>query len=123
MKVIENMKLVKTSEKKWLKRKGYSKKILLTEKDLKSRGNLVQIIKNKPQTEIKPHFHKQMTEIYHVIKGNAIVFCGDKRIRSQPGDTLLCESGEVHGLENDTKEDFLIIVFKINAIDEDMYWV
>ena len=117
------MKFVKTTEKKWLERTGYSKKILLTEKDLKSKGNLVQLIKNKAQTQIKPHYHKEMTEIYHVIKGNAIVFCGDIRVRTQPGDTLLCEPGEVHGLENDTDEEFLIIVFKINAMDEDMYWI
>jgi quercetin dioxygenase-like cupin family protein len=116
------MKFVKLDEKDWLERKGYSKKILLTEEDLKSKGNLVQIIRNEANTEIKPHYHKQMIEIYHILKGNAIVFCGDKRIRAKPGDTLLCEPGEVHGVINDTDEEFQIAVFKINAKDDDMYW-
>ena len=117
------MKFVKLTEEGWLERQGYSKKILLTEEDLKSKGNIVQIVKNKAHTEIKPHFHKHMIEIYHIVKGNAVVFCGDTRVRTKPGDTLLCEPKEVHGLVNDTDEDFQFVVFKIDAKDEDMYWV
>jgi quercetin dioxygenase-like cupin family protein len=117
------MKFVKLTEKKWLERKGYYKKILLTEKDLKSKGNIVQIIKNQAHTEIKPHYHKNMTEIYHIIKGHASVFCGNTTVRVEPGDTLLCEPGEIHGLTNETDKDFLFVVFKINANDKDMYWV
>ncbi|TRO52594.1 cupin domain-containing protein [Candidatus Bathyarchaeota archaeon] len=116
------MKFVELNEKNWLKRQGYSKKILLTEEDLKSEGNIVQIIKNEPHTEIKPHYHNNMTEIYHILKGNAIVFCGETRVRTKPGDTLLCEPKEVHGLVNDTNEEFLFVVFKIDANDKDMYW-
>jgi quercetin dioxygenase-like cupin family protein len=117
------MKFVKLDEKKWLKKKGYSKKILLSEEDLKSKGNIVQIVKNEAHTEIKPHYHKFMTEIYHILKGNAIVFCGDFREKAKTGDTLLCEPGEIHGLVNDTNEDFLFAVFKINAKDDDLIWV
>jgi quercetin dioxygenase-like cupin family protein len=118
-----NMKFVKLDEKTWLKRKGYSKKILLTEDDLKSKGNIVQVVKNEAHTEIKPHYHNQMKEIYHILKGNAIVFCGETRVRAQPGDTLLCEPKEVHGVINDTDEPFLFAVFKIDANDTDLVWV
>lgn len=117
------MKFVKLTKDGWLERAGYSKKILLTEKDLKSKGNIVQIIKNKAQTEIKPHYHKGVTEVYHILKGNAIVFCGDTKVRAYPGDTLLCEPKEVHGLKNDSDQDFLFVVFKINANDEDLIWI
>ena len=116
------MKFVKLTEEGWLKRQGYSKKILLSEDDLKSKGNLVQIVKNEAHTEIKPHYHKEMIEIYHILRGNADVFCGDTRVRAHPGDTLLCEPEEVHGLVNDTDEDFLFVVFKIKAKDEDIHW-
>lgn len=116
------MKFVKQQEKKWLKRQGYFKKILLTENDLKSKGNVVQIVKNEAHTEIKPHYHEQMKEIYHILEGNSIVFCGSTRVRAKPGDTLLCEPGEVHGVVNDTDKDFLFVVFKIDAKDDDMYW-
>jgi quercetin dioxygenase-like cupin family protein len=121
--VTKEMKYVKLTEEGWLKRQGYSKKILLSEDDLKSKGNLVQIVRNEAHTEIKPHYHKHMIEIYHILKGKAVVFCGNTRVRTQPGDTLLCEPGEVHGLINDTNEDFLFVVFKINAKDEDLTWV
>ncbi|MFA5364843.1 MAG: cupin domain-containing protein [Candidatus Bathyarchaeia archaeon] len=117
------MKYVKLNQKQWQNRQGYSKKILLTETDLKSKGNLVQVVKNDAHTEIKPHYHKQMTEIYHILKGNAVVFCGETRLKTQPGDTILCEPGEVHGVVNNTNEEFLFVVFKINANDQDMYWV
>jgi len=123
IKVTKEMKFVKFTMEGWLERQGYSKKIVLNEKDLKSKGNIVQIVKNKAHTEIKPHFHKHMIEIYYIVKGNAVVFCGDSRIRTKPGDTLLCEPKEVHGLVNDTDEDFQFVVFKIDAKDEDMYWV
>jgi quercetin dioxygenase-like cupin family protein len=62
-----------------------------------------------------------MTEIYLFLKENAIVFCGNTKVRAQPGDTILCEPEEVHGLNNDTDNDFLFVVFKINAKYEDMY--
>ena len=120
--VTDEMKLVKLNEKEWLHRQGYSKKILLTEDDLKSKGNIVQIVRNEAHTEIKPHYHEQMIEIYHILEGNAIVFCGDLRSRVKPGDTLLCEPKEVHGVVNDTDEDFVFVVFKINAKDDDMVW-
>ena len=116
------MKIVKLDEKEWLHRQGYSKKILLSEDDLKSEGNVVQVVRNEAHTEIKPHYHKQMTEIYHILTGNAVVFCGDLRVRAHPGDTLLCEPGEVHGLINDTDKEFVFAVFKINAKDDDMTW-
>ena len=117
------MKFVKLEEKKWLHRKGYSKKILLSEEELKSKGNIVQIVKNEAHTEIKPHYHKRMTEIYHILKGSATVFCGDFRGEANPGDTLLCEPGEIHGLVNDKNDDFMFAVFKINAHDDDLIWV
>jgi quercetin dioxygenase-like cupin family protein len=120
---VAEMKFVKFNKEGWLVRQGYSKKILLTEDDLKSKGNLVQIVKNEAHTEIKPHYHEEMIEIYHILRGNAVVFCGDARVSAQPGDTLLCEPGEVHGLVNDTDQDFLFVVFKINAKDDDIYWL
>ena len=82
-----------------------------------------QIIKNKAQTEIKPHYHNHMTEVYHILKGNAIVFCGEIQVRAFPGDTLLCEPREVHGLKNDTDQDFLFVVFKINSKEDDLTWI
>ncbi len=117
------MKIARCDEKEWLKRKGYSKKVLFTEDELKSRGHLVQIVKSEAHTEIKPHYHKQTIETYYILKGKAILFCGDERFRARQGDAFLCEPGEVHGVINDTDEEFLLLVFKINAKENDSYWV
>lgn len=64
-----------------------------------------------------------MIEIYHILKGNAVIFCGEIRIRTQLGDNLLFEPREVHGVENNTDEDFQFVVFKINVKDGDIVWV
>ena len=117
------MKIVGFDEKEWLEREGYSKKILFTEDELQSQGHVVQVVKSEAQTEIKPHHHKQTIEIFHILNGNAILFFGNKRFRAQKGDTFFCEPGEVHGVINDTDEEFLLLVFKIDAKENDRYWV
>jgi len=53
------LKIVKLDDKEWLEKDGYSKKILFTANELKSRGHLVQIVKSEPHTEIKLHYHEQ----------------------------------------------------------------
>ncbi len=115
------MKLVKDDEKEWQERAGYSKKILLNEDELKSSGHLVQIVKSEAHTKIKPHYHKQTIEIFYILKGNAILYFGDNKFRTQPGDMFLCEPGEVYGVINDTNKEFSLLVFKINAQEEDRY--
>ncbi len=113
------MKITNQEEKEWLERKGYFKKILLTEGEIKSEGNLVQIVKINPHTEIKPHYHKQTIEIFYILKGNAILFFGDKKIGAKPGDVFLCEPNDMHGVINDSDADFQLLVFKINAKEDD----
>jgi len=118
----ESLKIVRCGERKWLKRRGYSKRILFAEDELESRGHLVQIVRSKAYTEIKPHYHKQTIETYYVLKGKAILSCGDKRFRARQGDAFLCKPGEIHGVNNDTGEEFLLLVFKINTKENDIYW-
>lgn len=113
------MKFVNQEEKEWVERRGYSKKILLTEDEIKSEGNLVQIVKVNPHTQIKPHYHKQTIEIFYILKGNAILFFGDRKIEAKPGDVFLCEPNDVHGVINDSNEEFSLLVFKINEKEDD----
>ncbi|MFW6117621.1 MAG: cupin domain-containing protein, partial [Thermoproteota archaeon] len=117
------MKRVKPDKKKWLKREGYSKKILLSEKDIKPGGHLVQIVGSKPHTKVDLHYHKETTEIYHILKGNATLILDKKEFQTEPGDTFLSEPGEIHGIINNTEKDFVILVLKINRKKNDTYWV
>ncbi|MDH5450173.1 MAG: AraC family ligand binding domain-containing protein [Candidatus Bathyarchaeota archaeon] len=57
------------------------------------------------------------------MRGNAILFFGDKRFRAQHDSIFLCEPMEVHGMVNDTDDDLLVLVFKINAKEDDNYWI
>lgn len=116
------MKKVNLEEKDWIKFKGYSKKILFTEDDLKSKGIAVEIAKSESGGIIKPHYHKKRKEIFYVLKGNGILWVGNDRTRRKPGDFILCEPGEMHGVINDTNEELVWLNFKINAVKDDTYW-
>ncbi|MFQ6126319.1 MAG: cupin domain-containing protein [Candidatus Heimdallarchaeota archaeon] len=95
------------------------KKILLHKEELKPSGHLVQILKTEAHTKIKLYYHK--IEIFYILKGNAIFYFGDNKLRAQPGERFLCEPGEVHGVTNDTNEEFSLLIFKINAQEENRY--
>lgn len=116
------MKIVKSKEKDWIKTDGYFKKILLTEDDLKSPGNLVQIVKAEKGTSIKPHHHNKTSELFYILKGNGVLFVGDNKQRRKEGDIIFCEAGETHGVINDTDEEFIWLVFKINFTKNDTIW-
>jgi quercetin dioxygenase-like cupin family protein len=117
------MKAVKQDEKDWIKKEGYSKKILFTEYGLGSKGNVVQIVKIPAKSEVKAHYHKQTKEIFYILKGNGMMFFGDKQTRPKDGDVFLCEPSDVHGVVNDSDEDLIILVFKIDAKENDSYWI
>lgn len=116
------MKIVKPEERDWIKADGYFKKILLTESDLKSAGNIIQIVKAEKGRIIKPHYHKKTSEVFYILKGNGILFVGDNKERRKEGDIIFCERGETHGVINDTEEDFVWLVFKINFTENDTFW-
>ena len=64
------MKLVKSHDKEWLEKEGYSKRIFLTEKDLKHKGIHVQELKIKPGEVAESHYHKKQTEIFYFLNNN-----------------------------------------------------
>jgi quercetin dioxygenase-like cupin family protein len=116
------MKIVKSEEKEWIKSKNYYKKILFSEEDLKSKGNIVQIVKVDGKTNIEPHYHKKTSEVFFVLKGNGIIFVGKDKQKRKIGDVIFCEPGEIHGVINDMDEEFVWLVFKINFIENDTFW-
>ena len=44
----------------------------------------------------RAHFHKQTTEIYHVLKGSGTLELDDDRVPLKPGVTVLIKPGCVH---------------------------
>ena len=112
----------KLSELNWQERYTYVKDIPFNEKDLNCRGSKFQIVKFKPHTSIKPHFHKKTFEIFYIKGGSGILKLNEKEFRCQPDDFFLCEPEDVHEFINDTDEDFIILIFKTNETENDMFW-
>ncbi len=116
------MKKSSLKELKWKKRYTYLKNIIFTEKDLNCKGAKFQIVKFKPGTSIKPHHHKKSTEVFYIRSGNGAVKINGKKFRCKPDDRFLCERGDTHSFINDTKQDFIILIFKTNEEERDIYW-
>ena len=102
---------------------GYVKEVPFDEKDLNCKGTKFQVLKYKPGTKIPSHYHKEAYEIFYIREGKGIISFNGKDIRCKPDDFFLCEPNDLHGVVNDTEEDFVILVFKTNLLDRnDFYW-
>ncbi len=106
----------------WKERYTYLKDVPFDEKDMKCKGAKFQIVKFLPHTSVEPHYHKKTIEIFYVQSGIGIIILNNKEFQCKPGDFFLCEPGDVHEFVNDTDEEFIILIFKTNETEEDIYW-
>lgn len=107
---------------RWTERFTYVKDIPFNEKDLRCKGAKFQIVKFKPHTTIKPHYHKKTSEIFYINNGKGMLKINNKEFRCSANDFFLCEPDDNHEFINDTDEDFVILIFKTNEEDNDIYW-
>lgn len=117
------MKQKNISNLKFTPRHTYVRNVPFTEKDLHCDGAKFQVVKFLPRTSIKPHFHKTTVEIFYVRKGTGIIKVNNKEFRCKPDDFFLCEPGDLHEFINDTDEPFVLLIFKTNEKEEDIYWL
>lgn len=80
-------------------------------------GCAFQVAVFKPGEEILQHYHRDMTEIYIVLAGTALVTVNDVGMRCEKDDVLLIEKGEWHAIKNDGRSDFIIAICKYNVND------
>jgi len=116
------MKVSSVRHLKWKDRFTYVKDVPFDEKDLHCPGTKFQIVKFKPHTSIKPHHHQKIYEIFYIRSGNGILKLNKKEFRCAPDDFFLCEPGDIHEFINDTDDDFVILIFKTNEEEDDIYW-
>lgn len=116
------MKHIPKAAGDWQKCAGYAKKILLTETELRCEGALVQLIEIAPHTSVADHYHEHCTEVFHVLHGSGRFTIDGRTFLLEPGDTLTCNPGEVHSTQNDGDEPFTYVVFKTNAVADDLHW-
>jgi quercetin dioxygenase-like cupin family protein len=117
------MKVIKTQDKEWLDKKGYSKKIFLDGKDLNKPGTLVQEIKIKSGETAKEHYHKKQTEIFYFLSKNGYWIINGERLDFEIGEVLVIEPRDKHIVVNDSKDDYIYLAFKFDYDTEDLYWV
>jgi quercetin dioxygenase-like cupin family protein len=116
------LKIVNEDQLEWILADGYYRKILLSEEDLQSPGNLVQLLKVEAGSRIPPHHHQRTTEVFYVLKGQSVLFVDKNYSTRRPGDTILCRPMETHGIVNNSDNDFVLAVFKLDATEDDTYW-
>ncbi len=116
------MKLIRAAEKLWAEKEGYSKKVFLTEKDLNSPGNHVQLIKIKPRVSVRNHYHKIQTEIFYFLDQNGYFVVNGEKMAADIGDLIVIEPNDRHYTVNNTDNDYVYLAVKINYQEDDFYW-
>lgn len=116
------MKFIRSDEKQWSDKNGYSKKIFLNEKDLKHPGVLVQQLKIKPRDEAAIHHHKKQTEIFYFLNNFGYFIVNGQKIVPEIGDVLVVEPNDKHTVINESGENYLYVAFKINYDEKDLFW-
>ena len=120
--IIYQMKIIKFNSKKWDDKKGYSKRVLLNDKELRKPGVIVQEVKIKVGDVAKNHLHKKQTEIFYFMTSNGYWIVNGKKITPKLGDILVIEPFDVHSVVNNTDKDYFYLCFKINYEQDDFYW-
>lgn len=116
------MKIIKSGSKTWLEKPGYSKKILLDEKDLGQFGSLMQEIKIKAGETAKEHFHKKQTEVFYFSNNNGYWIVNGEKITPDVGDVLIIEPFDKHATISNDKTDYVYLAVKFNYDPDDFYW-
>ena len=49
-----------------------------------------------------PHFHRTMSESFHVLSGSMKIYNGDRWIDTAPGDFVFVPEGGIHGFRNES---------------------
>ena len=88
-----------------------------------SNDSFVQLVEIKPKSKVGKHYHKQQTEIFVILDGEAKLGIGDKEWSAKPKDIFLCKPKDVHWVENDSEDPFLLVVFKYNWAENDTIWI
>lgn len=116
------MKIIKFNSKKWDEKKGYSKRVLLNDKELRKPGIFIQEVKIKSKDKAALHHHKKQTEIFYFLSSNGYWAINGKKIYPKTGDILVVEPNDIHSTINDSNKNYIYLCFKINYEKDDLFW-
>ncbi len=102
----------------------YSKTIIFSGQDFEAPGHLLQVVTVPSRTRQRLHLHREQTEVFYVLEGQALIEISGERYLARPGDALICSPGDRHSLWNQSDHDFRLVVFKIDIPEhEDVVWI
>lgn len=85
-------------------------------------GVKFQIVIFAPGVSIGEHWHKKTSELFFVKSGKGRAIMNGKEIFLESSDSLLCEPGDHHAFVNDGEEDLVLLDFKVNEAEGDIFW-
>lgn len=88
------------------------RKILNSPEELYGKGRLFNHMVLAPGRSIGEHTHVGDNEIFYFIKGTGTYNDNGTLVKVCPGDTTICNDGELHGLVNDSDEplEFIALI-------------
>lgn len=101
--------------------KPIRKNTIFDELQLDSKGATVQRVCVKAGARVDQHSHRQTTEVYCVVRGNARLIIGEREYAATPGNVYIAKPGERHSLEAIGDEDVEMIMFTTNQEASDVY--
>jgi len=102
-----------------IEEEDYTKTIIFSADDFEDEGHLLQVVTVPPRTKQRLHFHREQTEVFYVLEGQAVIELAGEGFLARPGDAFICTPGDRHSLWNQSDEGFRLVVFKINIPEED----
>lgn len=113
------MRYRRSGEGRRVQEKDYSKTIIFSTDDFDEEGHLLQVVAVPPRTKQRLHLHREQTEVFYILEGEAVIQISGLDFAAKPGDAFICSAGDTHSLWNQSDEDFRVVVFKINRPEED----
>ena len=72
--------------------------------EMYSKGRMFNVMTLAPGNSIGEHTHEGDNEIFYFLKGTGTYNDNGTYVKVGPGDTAICNDGELHGLVNDGDE-------------------
>jgi quercetin dioxygenase-like cupin family protein len=113
------VRIIESASKEWEGGRGYRKRVLVPESMLEE-GVFVQQVSYAKGESMPAHHHERLTEVFYPLSEGNMEINGES-LRIVPGTIIVCEPGDVHGIEC-VEEDFSILVIKVNSRPDDMIW-
>ena len=116
------MKKGKISELEFSERFTYLKNIPFDSVALRAKGTKFQVVIFLPNKSIGPHYHKKTCEIFFIYSGEGKIALNNRWNMCRRGDFFLCEPGDMHEFTNTGKENLVVLIFKTNEKEKDIFW-